>query len=118
MFGGKRVRSRSQRRNRSTNVRRSKNVRRSRSRSGSRSRNRRTRSRSRSGSRKRARRTRRRQSRGGGYKIRDGPCNNGDLKRFKDKMCDTKEELEVNPDGTSKPGNSTREICECTLNPF
>ena len=54
MFGGRRVRSRSQRRNRSTNVRRSKNVRRSRS--GSRSR-----SRSRSGSTRRARRTRRRQ---------------------------------------------------------
>ena len=58
MFGGRRVRSRSQRRNRSTNVRRSKNVRRSRSRSGSRSR---SRSRSRSGSTRRAIRTRRRQ---------------------------------------------------------
>ena len=61
MFGGRRVRSRSQRRNRSRSARRSKNVRRSRS--GSRSR---SRSRSRSGSRNRARRTKRRQSRGGG----------------------------------------------------
>ena len=56
MFGGRRVRSRSQRRNRSRSVRRS------RSRLGSRSR---SRSRSRSGSRNRNRRTRRRQSRGG-----------------------------------------------------
>ena len=59
MFGGRRVRSRSQRRNRSTNVRRN------RSRNGSRS-LRRSRSRSRSQNRQRQRRTRRNRRRRGG----------------------------------------------------
>ena len=69
MFGGRKVRSRSQRRNRSTNVRRN------RSRNGSRSLRR---SRSRSQNRQQQRRTRRnrcRQSRGGSEKITlNGEC--------------------------------------------
>ena len=77
MFGGRRVRSRSQRRNRSTNVRRN------RSRNGSRSlRRSRSRSRSRSQNRQRQRRTRRnrrRQSRGGSERILNGECNQDEV---------------------------------------
>ena len=77
MFGGRKVRSRSQRRNRSTNVRRnrsrnvSKNVRRSRSRSGSRSQNRQQQI--------RTRRNRRRQSRGGSAQTIHGKCNEDEV---------------------------------------